>query len=155
MFGLAVSAAGLAAPAVRAALPESAPAPAAAAEEPQVGPSSSRLPGLAARPAAPGQFPHTPADQTARRAWLKTALDEVFAAPPFSKAKVGVLVAESDTGKPLYARNEKSAFTAASNVKIYPSTSALAQLGPAYRWKTTVSMTANGRSGSEIAGDLY
>src|SRR3569623_2040817 len=155
MFGLAVSAAGLAATAVTAAQPATAPAPAAAAEEPQDGPSASRRPGLATRPAAPPEFPRPPADPAARRAWLKSALDEVFAAPPFNKAKVGVLVSESDSGKALYARNDKSAFNAASNVKIVTSASALALLGPDYRWKTTVSMTANGRSGSEIAGDLY
>lgn len=153
-FGLAVPAVGVAAPAAPAApVAAAAPATPAPAEEPQVGPSSTRLPGLAARPAAPAEFPHPPADPTARRAWLKTALDEVFAAPPFNRAKVGVLVSESDSGKPLYARNEKSAFNAASNVKIVTSASALALLGPDYRWKTTVS--ANGRSGSEIAGDLY
>ena len=149
LCGLALPVAGRAAPPAPAA-----PAP-APVEEPAVGPSSTRLPGLAARPAAPAEFPRAPADPAARRAWLKSALDELLAAPPFTKAKVGVLVAESDSGKPLYARNEKAAFNAASNVKIVTSASALALLGPDYRWKTTLSMTANGRSGSEISGDLY
>lgn len=151
MFGLALPVAGLAAPATTPAAPAT-PAP---VEEPAVGPSSSRLPGLTARPAAPAEWAHAPADPTARRAWLKSALDELFGAPPFNKAKVGVLVAESDTGKPLYTRNDKAAFNAASNVKIVTSASALALLGPDYRWKTTLSMTANGRSGSELSGDLY
>ena len=162
LFGLAVPLAVIAAPATPASqTPTPAPAPAAAAapaapaEEPAVGPSSTRLPGLAARPAAPAEFPHPPADPAARRAWLKTALDEVFAAPPFARAKVGVLVAESDTGKPVYARNEKTAFNAASNVKIVTSASALALLGPDYRWKTTLSVAAGSRSGNEITGDLY
>jgi D-alanyl-D-alanine carboxypeptidase/D-alanyl-D-alanine-endopeptidase (penicillin-binding protein 4) len=86
---------------------------------------------------------------------LKAALDEVFSAPAFSRAKLGVLVAEADTGKPLYARGEKTALNAASNVKIVTSAAALALLGPDYRWKTTLSMSANGKSGAEIGGDLY
>ena len=157
VFGLAFPAAGVAAPTAPAApaAPAAGATTPAPAEEPQAGPTSTRLPGLATRPAAPPEFPRPPADPAARRAWLKSALDEVFAAPPFNRAKVGVLVSESDSGKALYARNDKSAFNAASNVKIVTSASALALLGPDYRWKTTVSMVANGRSGSEINGDLY
>ncbi|HEY4186984.1 MAG TPA: D-alanyl-D-alanine carboxypeptidase/D-alanyl-D-alanine-endopeptidase [Polyangia bacterium] len=128
------------------------PAP---AEESAAGPTSTRLPGLAARPAVAAEFPRPPADPAARRAWLKTTLDETFSAPPLSRAKVGVLVVEADTGKPLYARGDKTALNAASNVKIVTSASALALLGPDYRWKTTISMAANGKSGAEVAGDLY
>jgi len=125
------------------------------AEEAPAGPTGTRLPGLTARASAPADLPRPPADPAARRTWLKASLDEVFSAPAFSRAKLGVLVAEADTGKPLYARGEKTALNAASNVKIVTSAAALALLGPDYRWKTTLSVSANGKSGAEIGGDLY
>ena len=128
-------------------------------EESAGGPTgSTRLPGLAARPANGPEGARAPADPQARRAWLKTALDEVFGAAPFSKAKVAVLVAEADTGKPVYARNDKAQLNAASNVKVVTSAAALSLLGPEYRWKTTLSIAAGalkGGSGGEIGGDLY
>ena len=49
-----------------------------------------------------------------------------------------MLVIEPDTGKVVYARAEKTALNAASNVKIVTSAAALALLGPEYRWKTAV-----------------
>lgn len=130
-------------------------APAPAVEEPAVGPSSTKLPGLAARPAGPAELPHPPADPAARRAWLNTSIDEVLAAPQFAKARIGVLVVDSDTGRTLYGRNERTGFNAASNTKLVTSSAALALLGPDYRWKTTLSIAANGRSGNELTGDLY
>jgi len=136
------------------AIPPTSAAP-AAEEVPLAPPTSTRLPGLATRPAPSPEVPRPPAEPNARRAWLKAALDEVFAAPALSRARIGVLVAESDTGKPLYARAEKTLVNAASNVKIVTSAAALALLGPDYRWKTTLSTTANGRTGPEITGDLF
>lgn len=137
----------------------SAPAtpPAAAEEAPTAPPTSTRLPGLTARPTAGAEGLRPPADPQARRAWLKTGLDEIFAAPTFSRAKVGVLVAEADSGRPVYARNEKALLNAASNVKIVTSAAALSLLGPEYRWKTTVSIVGGSKAGSggEIAGDVY
>lgn len=121
---------------------------------------SSKLPGLAARPGAPADLPRPPSDPGQRRAWLKTVLDEAFSAPTLGKAKIAVLVTESEGGKPIYARGEKTALNAASNVKIVTAAAALALLGPEYRWRTTVS-AASGPKGSavgpagEIAGDLY
>jgi D-alanyl-D-alanine carboxypeptidase/D-alanyl-D-alanine-endopeptidase (penicillin-binding protein 4) len=92
---------------------------------------------------------------------LKTAVDDALGAPSLAKSKIGVLVIESDGGKPIYARGEKVALNAASNVKIITSAAALALLGPEYRWHTTVSAAAPGPKGSplgpggEIAGDLF
>jgi len=110
------------------------------------------------RPAgAPVEAASAPADPQARRAWLKSALDGVFGAPSFSRAKVAVLVAEADSGRPVYARNDKALLNAASNVKIVTSAAALSLLGPEYRWKTTLSIagTLKGATGGEVPGDLY
>ena len=95
-----------------------------------------------------------------RRTWLRAKLDELFSAPWLAKSKVSVLVADSDTGKPLYARSEKTLLNAASNVKIVTSAAALALLGPEYRWKTAVYGVPDAAgsvlsSGGELSGDLY
>ena len=60
----------------------------------------------------------------------------------------------------LYARNEKMALNAASNVKLVTSAAALSRLGPEYRWRTVVYGPAQtgGRwlgPGGELTGDLY
>jgi len=132
--------------------------PAATEEAPVTPPGPTRLPGLVPRPAgAPVEAASAPADPQARRAWLKSALDAIFGAPSFSRAKVAVLVAEADSGRPVYARNDKALLNAASNVKIVTSAAALSLLGPEYRWKTTVSIagTLKGATGGEVPGDLY
>ena len=125
------------------------------------GPRPPGLPGLNPRPVPPADGPRPPADPAQRRAWLKAGLDEIFAAPGLAKAKIGILVLESDSGRPVYARAEKSLFNAASNVKIVTSSAALALLGPEYRWKTTLSATVTAPhaaltgAGGELAGNLY
>ena len=77
----------------------------------------------------------TPAD---RARWLKEQIDGAIADPLLAGARVGVAVAEVDSGKLLYARNEVGLFNPASNVKLFTTAAALAMLGPEYRWKTVV-----------------
>jgi hypothetical protein len=119
-----------------------APAPAAEPEAAAKPPATRALPGLTPRPAPAPDAPKAPADRAERRAWLKTHIDEALASPALAKAKVGMLAIEADTGKPLYARAEKTPLNAASNVKIVTSAAALSLLGPEYRWRTTLSVAA-------------
>jgi D-alanyl-D-alanine carboxypeptidase/D-alanyl-D-alanine-endopeptidase (penicillin-binding protein 4) len=145
---------------------ESPPGAAAAVieSEPAPGSSGATAPrpvlGTAARPTASADLPRPPKDPGARREWLRSRLDELFGAAWLSKSKVSILVVESDTGRPIYARGDKTLLNAASNVKIVTSAAALALLGPEYRWKTTtlVASPPQGsplRSGGELTGDLY
>ena len=118
------------------------------------------LPGGAGRASPWGDLPRPPRDLIARREWLKARLDELFAAPWLAKSKLSVLVVESDTGRPIYARGDKTLLNAASNVKIVTSAAALSLLGPEYRWKTTAVIVAPAQGaplhpGGELAGDLY
>jgi serine-type D-Ala-D-Ala carboxypeptidase/endopeptidase (penicillin-binding protein 4) len=129
------------------------------AAEPEAAPKTATpriVPGLAP-PAAPApDQPKAPADPTERRAWLKAQIDDALNAPGLAKAKIGLLAIESDTGKPVYARGEKTPLNAASNVKIVTSSAALSLLGPEYRWRTTLSIAANPPvpPNGEVAGDL-
>lgn len=121
---------------------------------------SPKLPGLTSRPSAPLELPRPPLELTQRRAWLKTALDDALAVPSLSKSRVGVLVVEAEGGKPIYARGEKLALNAASNVKIVTSAAALALLGPEYRWRTTIAAQIGAKGspvgpGGELSGDLF
>ena len=118
------------------------------------------VPGVQARPGGSPDLPRPPKDPAARREWLRARLDELFGAPSLSKAKMSVLVVESDSGRPIYARGDKTLLNAASNVKLVTSAAALALLGPEYRWKTTVAVAAPTqgsplRSGGELTGDIY
>ena len=87
-------------------------------------------------------------------------LDEVFTGKALAKAKVSAIVVDADTGKTIYARDEKAQLNAASNVKIVTSAAGLALLGPEYRWRTTLSIVGPPAgpplpAGGEATGDLY
>ena len=123
--------------------------------------TSSALPSLAPPepPTLPALSPPPP-DLGARKSWLKTRIDEIVSHPALAGAKVSILVSEFESGQVLYARNEKVALNAASNVKLVTSAAALSRLGPEYRWRTVVYGPAQtgGRwlgAGGELAGDLY
>jgi len=71
------------------------------------------------------------------------------------------MVLDAESGKPIYARNEKSGQNAASNVKLVTTAAALALLGPEFRWKTSVLGLAPAEGGravnsaGELQGDLF
>ena len=104
--------------------------------------------------------PPPPKDPEARRAWLKARLDEILGGPALARAKVSVVVVDPESGKSIYAKNEKSGLNAASNVKIVTEAAGLALLGPEFRWKTSVLGTVSPEGGKavtagELRGDLY
>src|ERR1700729_2106032 len=87
---------------------------------------------------APGKepVPGSPADPTPqleppagdRLPWLRSQLDALLADASLSGVRVGVAVAEAETGKLLYGRNETALFNPASNVKLFTTAAALALL---------------------------
>jgi D-alanyl-D-alanine carboxypeptidase/D-alanyl-D-alanine-endopeptidase (penicillin-binding protein 4) len=113
----------------------------------------------APEPAFPRPAP-PPSEPAARKAWLKARLDEVVSHASLVGAKVGMAVAEFESGQIIYAHNEKLPLNAASNVKLITSAAALSRLGPEYRWRTLVYGPAQvagrfmGASG-DLPGDLY
>jgi len=139
--------------------PQPPPAPQESDVVPPKGPKA--VPGVAQpRPRTTADLPMLPTDPDARREWLRGRLDELFGAAWLAKSKVSVLVVESDTGKPLYARQDKALLNAASNVKIVTAAAALSLLGPEYRWKTTLSAPGPAAgpplpAGGELKADLY
>src|SRR5258706_14612457 len=76
--------------------------------------------GVAAAPLPPTPVASAPTGTPAERLrWLQQQIDGAIADPLLSGARVGVAVAEIDTGRPLYARNELGLFNPASNVKLF------------------------------------
>jgi serine-type D-Ala-D-Ala carboxypeptidase/endopeptidase (penicillin-binding protein 4) len=73
---------------------------------------------------------------------LGAAIDAIVDSPEYGAARFGVFVVALDTGETLYARDAKRLFQPASNMKLYSTALALDQLGPEYRWKTSVYSTA-------------
>jgi len=75
-------------------------------------------------------------------------------APRFKAARWGIHVVDVATGDVVYSRDAGRRFLPASNMKLYTTALALARLGPAYRWRTSVYAAAKPGRNGRIAGDL-
>ena len=103
-------------------------------------------------PVPDGRAPASTAPATSR-ASLRPFIDSLADAPEFSNAHWGILIVDPERGDTLYARNAGKLFMPASNMKILTSATAMAQLGPDYRYKTT--FAARGRvTDGVLDGDL-
>jgi D-alanyl-D-alanine carboxypeptidase/D-alanyl-D-alanine-endopeptidase (penicillin-binding protein 4) len=100
----------------------------------------------AAKPATPGSRK----DVARFAARVQSALSEPHAA----KASWGILVLDRDTGETLYESNADRFFTPASNAKVFTTSLALAELGPDFRFRTTLESSAQLSSEGHLAGDL-
>lgn len=87
------------------------------------------------------------------RAALRQFIDSLVDVPDFRSAHWGVLVVDPGRGETLYSRNADKLFTPASNQKLLTGSTALTQLGPDYRWPTTVLARGSMRDGV-LDGDL-
>jgi D-alanyl-D-alanine carboxypeptidase/D-alanyl-D-alanine-endopeptidase (penicillin-binding protein 4) len=106
---------------------------------------------IACRPAASTAPRPSPSGGT--NAALRTMIDSLADAPEFSNAHWGILVVDPERGDTLYSRNAGKLFMPASNMKILTSATALAQLGPDYRYRTMFA-ARGGVSNGTIGGDL-
>jgi D-alanyl-D-alanine carboxypeptidase/D-alanyl-D-alanine-endopeptidase (penicillin-binding protein 4) len=101
-------------------------------------------------PKVPAAPTGTPAE---RSKWLSQRIDEILAAPSLAGAKVGISVADVDTGRPVYGKADATLYNPASNVKLVTTIAALATLGPEFRWKTA--LYTDGIKGGEVEGNVY
>ncbi|MEP6492364.1 MAG: D-alanyl-D-alanine carboxypeptidase/D-alanyl-D-alanine-endopeptidase [bacterium] len=86
-------------------------------------------------------------------ATLRQAIDSMADAPEFSNAHWGILIVDPETRDTLYSRNAGKLFMPASNMKILTSATALAQLGPDYRYRTAFVARGPVANGT-LTGDL-
>jgi serine-type D-Ala-D-Ala carboxypeptidase/endopeptidase (penicillin-binding protein 4) len=90
------------------------------------------------------------ADVARFQARVDAALNEAHAQKPFW----GILVTDRDTGETLYELNADRFFTPASNAKIFTTSLALATLGPAFQFRTTLESSGKLGDDGRLAGDL-
>lgn len=69
---------------------------------------------------------------------LRETLDYLFHTPEFENAYWGVKVQSVDSGDVLYSLREGKGFLPASNMKLYTTATALALLGPDFRYETPI-----------------
>ncbi len=107
---------------------------------------------LAVAACAPWHAPTRPS-RAPDRADFRHAVDSMVGQPAFRNANWGILVVDPERHDTLYAHNAGKLFMPASNQKILTGATALAQLGPDFRFRTL--FAANGRlvNGS-LRGDL-
>ncbi len=80
--------------------------------------------------------------------------DALLSADKPAKGHWGVLVVDAATGETLYAHDPEKYFTPASNTKLYSTISALALLGPDFRWKTTLESRGKLDKHGRLLGDV-
>ena len=85
---------------------------------------------------------------------LETRINQILAEPDVARGFWGIEIISLDKGKVLYARNEHKLFTPASNTKLFTTATALALIGPDYRFRTTVETTGNLDKYGRLTGDL-
>jgi D-alanyl-D-alanine carboxypeptidase/D-alanyl-D-alanine-endopeptidase (penicillin-binding protein 4) len=100
--------------------------------------------------AAPTPAPAPPPDA---RVLLRQFIDSLVEVPDFRSAHWGLLVVDPERGDTLYARNADKLFMPASNMKLLTGGTALTQLGPDFRWSTTLFARGRVRNGT-LNGDL-
>ena len=79
----------------------------------------------------------SPADPTPASRLLRV-VDSVFGTPPLDRAHWGIEIVDLSTGAPILRRNADRLFTVASNQKLITMATALALLGPDYRYVTNL-----------------
>jgi D-alanyl-D-alanine carboxypeptidase/D-alanyl-D-alanine-endopeptidase (penicillin-binding protein 4) len=84
---------------------------------------------------------------------LVTTLDQVLAGSALTGSTTSVQVLDQATGTEVYSRNADQRLIPGSNEKLLTSAAVLDELGPDYRFHTTVSHTGS-RRGTTVTGDL-
>jgi D-alanyl-D-alanine carboxypeptidase/D-alanyl-D-alanine-endopeptidase (penicillin-binding protein 4) len=84
---------------------------------------------------------------------LAARIDAVINQPRYKNAHWGILVVEAASGRPVCAHDPDRLCTPASTTKLYSCSTALAELGPGYRFVTPVHRRGEVRDG-RLAGDL-
>ncbi len=87
------------------------------------------------------------------RVALRQFIDSLIDVREFRSTNWGLLVVDPGRGETLYAHNADKLFMPASNMKLLTGSTALTQLGPDYRWSTTLIAHGPIRNGS-LVGDL-
>ena len=94
-----------------------------------------------------------PAPAASSRVALRQFIDSMVDVPEFRSTHWGILIVDPARAETLYSRNADKLFMPASNMKLLTGSTAVAQLGPDYRWTTTLLARGPVRDGV-LDGDL-
>lgn len=84
---------------------------------------------------------------------LGRVVTQIVHASPMDRARLGIDVVDGRTGRTVYARDAGNEFAPASNFKLLLAATALADLGPAFRFRTRVEARGTIDAGT-LHGDL-
>jgi D-alanyl-D-alanine carboxypeptidase/D-alanyl-D-alanine-endopeptidase (penicillin-binding protein 4) len=104
----------------------------------------------ACAPSVPFTITPTPAHQRAALRWW---IDSALISPDFRNAHWGILVVDPERGDTIVSHNAAKLFMPASNMKIITGAVALTQLGPDYRFRTTL-LSGGPIVDGKLRGDL-
>ncbi len=93
-------------------------------------------------------------DASSDVARFRARVDAILSGANASRSYWGILVADRDSGETLYSLNADHFFTPASNAKLIVTAMALADLGPDYRFRTTLESDGTLGAGGRLSGDL-
>lgn len=85
---------------------------------------------------------------------FRSQVNKIIDSPQLQPAVMGIYIEEYKTRQIIYALNENTLLMPASNMKLFTTSSALALLGPDYRYKTSLYMDGTIENGILI-GNLY
>jgi D-alanyl-D-alanine carboxypeptidase/D-alanyl-D-alanine-endopeptidase (penicillin-binding protein 4) len=84
---------------------------------------------------------------------LAAQIEAVIHRPEYRQAHWGILVVDAKSGETVYEHNAEQLFIPASTTKLYSCATALAELGPDYKFETPVRRRGTVRDG-RLKGDL-
>jgi D-alanyl-D-alanine carboxypeptidase/D-alanyl-D-alanine-endopeptidase (penicillin-binding protein 4) len=84
---------------------------------------------------------------------LAKRINDVIGRPEYKQARWGILIVEAESGKTIYERESERLFIPASTTKLFSCATALALLGPEYRFVTPVHRRGEVKDG-KLQGDL-
>jgi len=87
------------------------------------------------------------------RVALRQSIDSMLAAPSLRSASWGILIVDPVAAETLYSHNPTKLLIPASNEKIVTSSVMLGQLGPDFRYRTTIGARGH-MSGDTLIGDV-
>lgn len=107
---------------------------------------------LEAQARSPGAQGGSP--EAAAEPGLPPAMAEILAHPSLEGARVGMLVADAETGEVLVAHGADRLMAPASVNKVFTAAAALWRLGPSFTWETPLAVRGS-REDGVIRGDLW
>lgn len=86
---------------------------------------------------------------------LRREIDAALKDPSLYRSRTGIKIVSLKTVEVLYSRDSHLLFHPASTLKLFTTSSALAQLGPGFRFRTVLYAGPAGLKGSTVPGNVY